>query len=1166
MTPLLRRKLLLWIGSLIGALLLVITTLAIYLDTRSDEWWRDLLTTKLSQTLGREVEIQGEFHLVPGRITTIEAASVRISNPDWTKSRDMLRLGSMLLKFDLLSVLGETLLIHRLELADIDLALEENQKGEKNWGLATETESPPARKTGADLTLPVRIKQLSLQRIQLSLSQSRWQHPLVLKVETITGGLSPDDEAVLDGSGRLGNLPFSFKASMGKITSALNAGPVSYQLSGKLGGASLRSEGSIDSLKAPLRPQLDLILSGPDIMQITQAMGAPKIAKGPFKASVKIAPGGRGVSSRIRGQFGKLQLRADISAEGLGETKNMDVSAQLSGENLASFSDLLGLPPLPKGAFKVDVVLQRDNNITRIEKMIANVARHRISVAGVVGPWPEMKDTRLELQAKGPSLAVFTPTVAGVGLAPLPSGAYTANVLIEPSENGFYVRPSRVKAGGYQVTAEGHVTTRDQVRAELDVTGSGPDLAIITRLADIIQLPPWPFQATGRIDITSKDITIIGASGTAGKHKVEVDGPIAFSPTGPVRLDVKGSGPSLQAVLKGLGYDVILAAAAYQVEGRVEFNEQRVVVTAKQARLGPVVASATLTIPDVSTATTLVVDVGNVKTSDISVALALVGVKLDIPQVMPANLSGQVRRTKDTTGFSEVQGTIGTTTLEVDGIIGDPPGYTKTRVSLDITGSNLESFLSHPIDKAIPFQIKGGIALDKGYMRFEDLQLKAANIEARAQGQVGNWQKIAGTELSISAQGPNLETIAAILNRPLREGAIKIDGHISGTENAYHMDRLDVELGRSNLSGDLKLTQGEPPRLSGRVSSTYLDYALFRKEAKPKKTAKTKTKKTLKIGLAEAVDDTPRQKQLSMFPDTPIKLEILDRLDLDLKVSIDELANLWEQESFHDLTASVLLKDSSLTVSDFKGRGSMGGKVSGKLAIKRDADLSRFDVDITGQQLRLGLAAAPGQDPTTFPPTDLEIRLTGAGRTYRQLAASLAGRVKAVQGKGRISNRGTDKYLSDVFYEVFQAVNPFAKKELTTRLNCSVYIVNLADGTAEIQAIVIQTDKLNIVSAGSIDLNTEQVDINFETRPRKGVGISASSITNSTIKLGGSMSNPAIVLDPGRAIVATGAAVATAGLTILARGFWDRFLSARDPCGEALKRDAELQALKARQP
>jgi len=185
--------------------------------------------------------------------------------------------------------------------------------------------------------------------------------------------------------------------------------------------------------------------------------------------------------------------------------------------------------------------------------------------------------------------------------------------------------------------------------------------------------------------------------------------------------------------------------------------------------------------------------------------------------------------------------------------------------------------------------------------------------------------------------------------------------------------------------------------------------------------------------------------------------------------------------------------------------------------------------------------------------------LTGEGSTYHQLAASLNGRIKMVQGEGRVNNNSMNFLLSDVLYELFQTINPFSRSEPTTQLNCSVFIANFENGNSDIQALVIQTDKLNIVSGGTVDLNTERMNIGFSTRPRKGLGISASVITNPFIRLGGSLSRPAIALDAGGATVATGAAVATGGLSILAMGFWDRFLSSRDPCGQALERDAKLR-------
>jgi len=946
-------RLLLWFGSVTGVLLVVIASLAIYLSTRSDEWWGELLTTQLSHTLGREVEIRGKFHLDIGRIITIEMSSVRISNPVWSESPDMLLVGTLLLEFDPLSLLGDALLIRRLELADVELELVENQDGKNNWTFGAEPaplpQSPSSPESDKGIALPVGIEQLSLQHARLSFNQAGMKQPLVLQVDVITGTTSPHGKMSLDGRGQLNDLPFSL------------------------------------------------------------------------------------------------------------------------------------------------------------------------------------------------------------------------NTLLEPSETGFDVQPSKVIIGDYQATALGHITIKEQFRSELIVTVEGSDLSTITRMVNTIQLPAWSFQAKGKIVITAKDITLVDVSGTAGKHQVVVDGPIDFS--GSMQLNVKASGSSLQEVLKGLGYDVIPASAPYEAETQVEIANNQLTVIAKQAQLGPTKAIATLSIPDLNTPTTLMVDVREIKTTDISTTLALVGVKYTFPKKMPAIVSGQIARSINSTKLSKVNGTIGETSIKINGSIGDPPNFYKTRVNLDIRGPNLEHFMAYPVGQEIPYHINGAVLQDKKYTRFENLQLKISNIEARVHGQLGHWGSLEGTELTITAQAPNTDNIAAIFNRTLPAGTIKFDGHVRTTEKSFHIDRMNAQLGRNNLNGDLKLVEGKPPLLKGRVNSTYLDFAMLQKVASESGSG-VNTKDTPRSDQVQTGKGTSPQKQLSLlFPDTPIKLEALDHIDLDLAIQVGEVTNsLKALGSLYDISTKVLLKSRDLSISDFEVRGARGGTVKGDLAIREEHEMTHLDVNIAGEQIRLGLGAAPGQDPATYPPTEVDAKFNGAGRTYHKLATSLSGRIKAVQGKGRVSNNQAVNLFSDTFAELFQTVNPFAKTEPTTGLNCAVYLVNLTGGKAEIQDLIIQTDKLTIVSAGIIDLNTEKLDINFETRPREGLGISASTITNPYIKLGGSLRQPSIELNPQRAAITTGAAVATGGLWFLYKGIWDRYFSSRDPCGEALKRDAELQAGKAKKP
>jgi uncharacterized protein involved in outer membrane biogenesis len=636
--------------------------------------------------------------------------------------------------------------------------------------------------------------------------------------------------------------------------------------------------------------------------------------------------------------------------------------------------------------------------------------------------------------------------------------------------------------------------------------------------------------------------------------------------------------------LQGLGYDVIPAAAPYQVEGRVEFADNHVVVTAKQARLGPTEASASVSIPNLGTPTSLVIDVGDAKTSDLSTALSLAGVTLELPYVMPATVSGQLKLATQAIVFTKVRGTLQTNRRTV----GDTQSGTLEPAAERTDAKSEAPDLEHPAnaraERTIPFLIDGGLVGGKDYTRIDNVQLKLGNIEAHAQGQVGHWETLSGSELSISVQSPDLDTVAAFLERPLPAGSIAFDGHLVGTKDALRIDRMTARVGRSNLSGDLMLTRADLPMLTGQVSSTYLDFGLFHpeielptdSEAKPDASAKAnapaKTDPTAQpedaphTDTGEAADGKkPPKKRKLLFPDKPIELEAFDKLDMDIAVRVDELGSFWKRGILRDLAANVALKERDLSVTEFTGTDATGATLHGNLAIKGGANPTRVELDLRGKQLRLGLAAASGQDMATYPPIDLEASLTGAGNTYRQLAVSLNGRVKAVSGKGQINNNSVNRLLSDVLYELFQALNPASKTELTTSVNCGVYIFDFADGVATIPSFVVQTDRLNIVSAGTVDLKTEQINVDFSVQPRKGLGLSASMITNPWIKLGGTLANPAITVNPAGATISTGAAVATGGLSILVLGIWDRLLGTQDPCAQALKKDAEHQQEKAEQ-
>jgi hypothetical protein len=67
-------------------------------------------------------------------------------------------------------------------------------------------------------------------------------------------------------------------------------------------------------------------------------------------------------------------------------------------------------------------------------------------------------------------------------------------------------------------------------------------------------------------------------------------------------------------------------------------------------------------------------------------------------------------------------------------------------------------------------------------------------------------------------------------------------------------------------------------------------------------------------------------------------------------------------------------------------------------------------------------------------------------------------------------------------------------------------------------------------------------------------------VINPLIKVGGRLTTPAVEIDPAGTLTSGGLAVATIGLSLVAKSLSDRFLSSPDPCGDARKEIQKFDA------
>jgi hypothetical protein len=213
------------------------------------------------------------------------------------------------------------------------------------------------------------------------------------------------------------------------------------------------------------------------------------------------------------------------------------------------------------------------------------------------------------------------------------------------------------------------------------------------------------------------------------------------------------------------------------------------------------------------------------------------------------------------------------------------------------------------------------------------------------------------------------------------------------------------------------------------------------------------------------------------------------------------------------------------------------------------------------RDVHLNLLSGGVDDKLLIPPVGVTVDVKSRGASPRALASSTNGRVLITAGQGRIQNNLIGSVSGDIVAQLASALNPFSKEDRYTTLDCAIVALGIDSGKANIDALYSQGEKIKIVGGGDIDLNTEALNIEFNTKPRQGVGVSADMFVTPFVKLVGTLASPAVGVDKKGALLA-GATVATGGLALAAKGLADRATGEIDRCAEILAEVGDHPPLK----
>jgi len=289
------------------------------------------------------------------------------------------------------------------------------------------------------------------------------------------------------------------------------------------------------------------------------------------------------------------------------------------------------------------------------------------------------------------------------------------------------------------------------------------------------------------------------------------------------------------------------------------------------------------------------------------------------------------------------------------------------------------------------------------------------------------------------------------------------------------------------------------------------------------------------------------------FSDDSLPFTMLPEADGKISLNIAELV-IPHQAPFINLKANALFKNQHIEINDFSfslGKGSAQGQIvidqyhSPNPSVKMKGMAQGF----TWQQM---IGSSDASSKVSGGEIQIAMNIQGSGKSLHQLVSRANGATQLSVGPATMGTQ----YLNeggDLVISILDAINPMQKKSTKTILTCAVAYLPISNGVINVNnSIGIETDRLNIVGNGSVNLATEVINLSID--PKEKSGLTTGVDLAGLVKLQGTLQNPKAGVNQAGVInsaVSIGLGFLTGGISIAAENA-KGMLSKTQPCKTAL--------------
>jgi len=1108
----------------LAIILVTVAGLFLYLRNADLSVYEEPIEEALSDIIGHEVRIDGLFRLQFGGLTSVTAEQVSVTNPGWQPQPTLLNIGLLSVTVDLWSLFDGPVIIEELDIRDVEVRVQRNNESQSNWD--TEKTANIDTDRGAFDEEPIAFREIRVKDFRFELTDPARRRPLNLIVEQLS--VEPDANRILALSldGMVNEFPLGADGQIGPWENLLTGRDLTANLSLTVGQVGLSVNGSVADLRALEGVDLTFDLDGPSIDRVADVLGLPPIARGAFRLDGRVLKTIEGNDVHVEGNFGDIDILAGGKVDRLIRPENANLQFRVSGPNTQYVAELFGFNDARPVPFRVTGEMKKTGARVQFTDTRAQLGENMLNLNGWLETGNAIPDVDLSIEASGPDLSVMGPFVNMNGI---PSEAFEVDARIQKTGADWRFDNTRVSVGENRIAANGVYQGRQSADSEITVTASGPDISFLEPMTGLRGLPARSYEISGRISPDSAGMRLSNAIGVFGDNRISVDGVIGTAPgLGGTSLSIHAEGPELENVAL-LTRVPLLPDGPFDVDGDIRVEENLLSINDATAKVAGMEASASGSIgigPDKGDFDLLL----SARGPDFADMLNFQW--LERMDGYPFDLNGRIVGRKDRFELNAVNGSIGNLTASMDGELA--MAENSFNLSLNATSPDSE-MLGKLIDVGdLPvgaFSAVGRIEKSDSELEFADVDMRIGAYTLTADGTLSRAPLSNRSDLRFSLSGPELRE----LGLPFQIEGIpalpfSVSAEVNGTPTGFAVENLDATVGDSNISGEYSADLRDKPEVTGVLESSYLDL----------------TARIVSDDLE--VTDADKEDSEFLFSNEPLNAAWLKAVNIDVTFKADHLKI--RHGDLQDIHIGLKLWDGALSIEPISFRESEG-TLSGRLELEPANGSYRLDAGVIADGVHLGLLAGEDQDRATAPPLNGRIEMEGTGVSMHEILANANGTVSLRQGSGRVRNIGSSQLFGDLVLEIVRTLNPLKKKETYTTVECAFYDVGIENGVATIQNLAIQSDVLTILAFGNVNFGNEGLSLSVRATPREGIGISLGGVANSFLKLGGTLKKPQLQIDPTASVTTTGVAVATGGISLLARGLWDRMSAANDICKDS---------------